>query len=300
MQTAALEALGLGGEWSYGAVEVAPEELESKVTELAMSGYAGLNVTVPHKQAALALADEASDAARRIGAANTLSFEADRTAADDVEARPWIVADNTDAPGLLAALPGSAPSGRALVLGAGGAARAAIWALVEVGGGNAGSTPADGELEAGRQSAIATPAGAERFRAGVPLQVDVWNRTAARAVAVAEEFGATSVAEELGASAVEAPDLFIYDLIVNTTAVGLRGEDPFEHLPLVPEGFHGGQTVVDMVYGERPSALLAAAADAGATTVDGLEVLVRQGALSLEIWTGREAPIDAMRAGARA
>src|SRR5664279_4112460 len=129
MQTAALAALGLGEEWSYGAVEVAPAGFESKLHELASAGYAGLNVTVPHKEAALALADEASDAARRIGAANTLSFRPDHSVGDDVDVRPWIAAENTDAPGLLAALPEGAPAGRALVLGAGGAARAAVWAL---------------------------------------------------------------------------------------------------------------------------------------------------------------------------
>lgn len=256
MQTAALAELGLADEWSYGAVEVAPEGFESKLHELAASGYAGLNVTVPHKEAALALADEASEAARAIGAANTLSFEADHSAADDVEVRPWVIAANTDAPGLLAALPASPSGARALVLGAGGAARAAVWAL-----------------------------------AGEGAEVEVWNRTASRAEAICAE---------LGGAALGAPEQASYELIVNTTAVGLRGEDPFAHLPLAASAFGPGQTVVDMVYGERPSALLAAAAAAGAATVDGLEVLVRQGALSLEIWTGREAPIDAMRAAARA
>jgi shikimate dehydrogenase len=257
MQSAALAELGLADEWSYGAVEVAPEGLESKLHELAASGYAGLNVTVPHKEAALALADEASEAARAIGAANTLSFEADRSAGDDVGVRPWVIAANTDAPGLLAALPASPPSGaRALVLGAGGAARAAVWALV-----------------------------------GEEAEVEVWNRTASRAEAICAE---------LGGVALGAPEQASYELIVNTTAVGLRGEDPFAHLPLAATAFGPGQTVVDMVYGERPSALLAAAAAGGAATVDGLEVLVRQGALSLEIWTGRRAPIDAMRAAARA
>jgi shikimate dehydrogenase len=278
MQTAALAALELDGEWTYDAVEVAPEELESKVTELAMSGYAGLNVTVPHKEAALALADEGSAAARAIGAANTLSFAADRTASDDVAMRPWIVAENTDAPGLLAALP-APPRGRALVLGAGGAARAAVWALVEAGRqGRAG-----GQAE--------SPGSTGDGAAEQALTVDVWNRTSGRADAVAGE---------LGAAAVEAPEQGAYDLIVNTSAVGLRGEDPFEHLPLSADGFAPSQTVVDMVYGERPSALLAAAERAGAATVDGLEILVRQGALSLAIWTGREAPIAAMRAAARA
>ena len=94
MHTAALEAMGLAGEWSYNAVEVAPEDFEARVRAMAGEGYAGANVTVPHKLAALFLADEASEAAREIGAANTLTL---------TEAR--IEAENTDAEGILAALP---------------------------------------------------------------------------------------------------------------------------------------------------------------------------------------------------
>ncbi len=259
MQTAALAELGLGEEWSYEAVEVTSEAFAGFVPAMAARGFAGANVTVPHKRAALELADEASEASRAIGAANTLSFELAEDggvpASEAGEAAVAIRADNTDAAGLIAALPGSPKEGGALVLGAGGAARAAVWALARDG-----------------------------------AEVAVWNRTAERA----EE-----IAAELGASAVAAPAAADYALIVNTTAVGLRGEDPFEHLPLAPEAFEPGQVVVDMVYGEKPSGLLAAAARRGATVVDGLEVLVQQGALSLEIWTRRKAPVGTMRAAAR-
>jgi shikimate dehydrogenase len=250
MQSAALAELGLSDEWEYGAVEAAPEDLEGRIREMAAEGYAGANVTVPHKEAALALADEASEVAGAIGAANTLSF-----APGAETGVPTIAADNTDAGGLLASLPGSPRGRRALVLGAGGAARAVVWALA-------------------REAA----------------EVAVWNRTAERAA---------TLAAELGGAPAAAPDAGEYELIVNTTAVGLRGEDPFEHLPLTPDAFKPDQVVVDMVYGERPSALLAAAAERGAETVDGLEVLVQQGALSLEIWTDRKAPLAAMRTAAR-
>ncbi len=245
MQGAALAELGLADEWSYGAVEVTPERFGAKLRELAASGeYAGVNVTVPHKEAALALADEASAAAAAIGAANTLSFGNGR-----------IEADNTDAGGLLAALPTTPLDARTLVLGAGGAARAVVWALV-----------------------------------GEGARVEVWNRTPARAAEICAGLGGRPVAE---------PPQAEYDLIVNTTSVGLRGEDPFETLPLSPAGFAPGQLVVDMVYGDGAGPLLAAAAAAGATTIDGLEILVQQGALSFEIWTGRKPPIDVMRAAAR-
>jgi shikimate dehydrogenase len=240
MQTAALRALGLG-DWSYGAIEIASEGFAAKVRELAAGDYAGANVTVPHKEAALSLAGEASEASQQIGAANTLVF------ADGA-----IEAHNTDADGLLAALPDPPRGQRALVLGAGGAARAALWALLWEG-----------------------------------AAVDLWNRTAEKAAALCAELGGTAVTE---------PDQGGYELIVNTSAAGLGGEDPFADLPLRPEGFGESQTVLDMVYGERRSPLLVAAEEAGAATVDGLEVLVQQGARSLEIWTGRQPDLDVMRA----
>lgn len=281
MQTAALTGLGLAGEWSYGALDVAPEDFEATVAELAAAGeYAGVNVTVPHKEAALAMADEASDAAREIGAANTLSFHDGQ-----------IVAANTDAGGLLRSLPaslavssgegagGEGGARRALVLGAGGAARGAIWALAHGGDG-----APDG---AGGRGAEDDPPEATHIP---PFEVDVWNRTAARAEAVAADLHVRAVADPVAAD---------YDVIVNTTAVGLAGEDPFEHLPLAADSFRPGQVVVDMVYGDEPSPLLSAAAAAGATTVDGLEMLVQQGALSLRIWTGQEPSIEAMRSAVR-
>ena len=244
MHSAALTELGLAGEWSYSAVDVAPDELESRVRDMAGEGFAGANVTVPHKGAALALADSLSETAREIGAANTLSFDGGE-----------IHADNTDAQGLLDALPGPATGKRTLVLGAGGAARAAVWALAREG-----------------------------------AEVAVWNRTALRA---------EHLCEELGGAAVEAPEQGEFELIVNTTAAGLRGEDPFAELPLEAAAFRPRQTVVDLVYGEQPSRLLAAAEAAGASVVDGIEILVRQGAHSLQIWTGLEPPLEVMRKAAR-
>ena len=224
MQNAALAALGLD-DWRYGAIDAAPDAFEMTVRELAEVGYAGVNVTVPHKQTALALADEASEASRQIGAANTLVFGEKR-----------IEAHNTDADGLLAALPDPPRGRRALVLGAGGAARAALWALLWEG-----------------------------------ASADVWNRTPERA----EE-----ICAELGGKAVTVPRQEEYDL------------------PLTRERFSEAQTVVDMVYGERRSRLLKAAEGARATVVDGLEILVQQGARSLEIWTGLQPDLDVMRAAA--
>ncbi|HVQ58726.1 MAG TPA: shikimate dehydrogenase [Solirubrobacterales bacterium] len=260
MQNAALQALGLADEWRYEAIEVAPEEFEARVRAMPGEGFVGANVTVPHKLAALAIADVASEMASEIGAANTLIF------------RPQgIEAHNSDAGGLIASLPVHPAGQRALVLGAGGAARAAVWALAKVG-----------------------------------ASVEIWNRTPARAETirfeVTERAQELEVSIEVGTVEAERPpelDQSVYGLIVNTTAVGLHGEDPFAHLPLRRDGFRPGQVVVDMVYGDAPSPLLAVAAEAGASAVDGIEVLVQQGAISLQVWTDREPPVDVMRAAAR-
>lgn len=249
MQNAALEDLGLGGDWSYEAIDVGPESLGEFVSGMEAKGFLGANVTVPHKRAALALADSASPAAATIGAANTLTFESGR-----------VLAENTDAPGLIDALPTDPVGSRALLLGAGGAGRAVLWALVDVGAG-----------------------------------VSVWNRTGSKAVEMTAELGGTAVVDPRTGE-LRAGD---FDLIVNSSAAGLGGEDPFTGLPLEPGGFRAGQTVVDMVYGAEPSRLLEAAAAAGAKTVDGLEILVRQGARSLAIWTGREPSLEVMRSAAR-
>ena len=210
---------------------------------LPAAGFRGVNVTIPHKEAALALADSASPAARAIGAANTLTFERDGA----------IFADNTDAPGAAggAAERGSTSAGRtALVLGAGGAARAAVWALV-----------------------------------GAGAHVEIWNRTPARAAALARELGARPVA--LPGSA---------EIVVNATSLGLEHNiDLFKAIPLKADTFEAGSCVIDMVYGSGETRFLAIARSRGARVVDGLEILVAQGVASFERWTGKMAPRQAMR-----
>jgi shikimate dehydrogenase len=242
MHNAALAAAGLT-DWRYIRLPLPPELFAETVRALPATGFRGVNVTIPHKRAALELADRASEAARAIGAANTLTFE-------DGE----ILADNTDAPGLLAALPFS-PAGRtALILGAGGAGRAAAWALMTAGA----------------------------------ADVAVWNRDPQRAEALAGE---------LGVRAVTAPQAA--DIVINCTSVGLS--DPaatFKALPLRADELDAGSLVVDMVYRAGGTHLLEAARTRGAGVVDGLEILVAQGAASFERWTGMEAPREAMRVAA--
>ena len=223
----------------YQRLPVAPAVFDDTVRALGGAGFRGANVTIPHKQAALALATSASDAARAIGAANTLTFADDGT----------IAADNTDAPGLLAAL-GHAPAS-ALVLGAGGSARAAIWALMQAG-----------------------------------ADVSVWNRTAERARGLGARVVTTAVPAEV---------------LVNCTSVGLDDlSSPFKDLPLAADGLGEFATVVDLVYRAGGTALVREAERRGVSIIDGLEILVRQGALSFTLWTGQPAPIDKMRAAVRA
>ncbi len=133
---------------------------------------------------------------------------------------------------------------------------------------------------------MGAPLAARLLDAGVALTV--WNRTPERA---------ERLCAEIGGRAAQAP-LPPADLLVNTTSVGLAGEDPFKLLPLT-DAINGYPCLVDLVYGTGPTALVSAAQAAGATVVDGLEILVRQGARSFERWTGRSAPLDVLRAAAR-
>jgi shikimate dehydrogenase len=239
----ALAELGL--DWRYVHLPLPPERFEQTVRALPGSGYRGINVTIPHKRAAHDLADELTAAACAIGAVNTLTFEDGR-----------IEGDNTDADGFLDAL-GADPTGwRCLVLGAGGSARAVVWALREAGAG----------------------------------EVSIWNRTVERAAGLAAEFDVRHVA---------APEAA--DLIVNCTAVGLDKEmaeaDAVAAVGL--ERIDPPASFFDLNYGAELTLLGRWAQGGGGRVLNGLEMLVRQGARSLERWTAQPAPLGAMRAGAR-
>lgn len=242
MQNAALAAVGLE-DWRYQLLPIPPYLFAETVRALPALGFAGINVTIPHKEAALALADEASPAAAAIGAANMLSFGPGGA----------IVADNTDAPGLLAAFGEERPR-TAVVLGAGGSARAVVYALAQAG-----------------------------------VAVKVWNRTAERA---------SSLAAELGAEVVQ--DLSPADLLVQCTSIGLADpSSPFKDLPLTVDSLDGYACVVDLVYRAGGTELLREAQRRGSRVIDGVEILVHQGALGFERWTGRPAPLEVMRLAAR-
>jgi shikimate dehydrogenase len=255
MHNAAIAELGLEG-WRYQRLPVPPTLFAQTTLALPHTGFLGANVTIPHKQAALALSTEASETARGIGAANTLTFAPDGA----------IAAENTDAPGLIAALAAftDLPAHpRALILGAGGSARAAAWALREAGAG----------------------------------EVSVWNRTPERAQALARELGVRAVRRAVPA-----------DVLLNCTSVGLEApelersateDQALNQLGLTFDQLGEYSYVVDFVYRSGPTPLLAAARAHGASTLDGLEILLAQGALSFELWTGRTAPLEVMRRAAR-
>ena len=243
IQNAALAAVGLG-EWRYQLLPVPPQLLAEVVPALPAAGFRGVNVTIPHKQAALALSSDPTPRAHAIGAANTLVFGPGGA----------IAADNTDAPALIGALPFHVAGLTALVLGAGGSARAAVWALIDAGA----------------------------------AAVHVWNRTPERARELCSQLGGTPVA-----GATEA------DLLINCTAVGLDGSSSLHgELPITAADLDGLRCVVDLVYAPGGTELTRAARERGITTVDGLELLVAQGALSFEQFTGAAAPIDVMRQAA--
>ena len=238
-------ARGVGlPDWRYLKLPLPPELFAETVRALPAAGFRGVNVTIPHKEAALALADEASDAAREIGAANTLTFERDGA----------IHAENTDAPGLIAALGETwDPAGRACSC-----------------------------------SAPAGPRGPPSGRSCGPARPTwpVWNRTHERAVALAEQ---------LGARAWSGPGRPRSSSTARPSGWRSRRTHPFKALPLQADSLGAGSCVVDMVYRDGGTRLLEAARTRGADVIDGLEILVAQGAASFERWTGRTAPRQAMR-----
>jgi shikimate dehydrogenase len=243
MHNAAFAALGL--DWTYVAFPVDPAAVGPAVRGLAAAGVAGLNVTIPHKQAVLEQCSSVSAAAAAIGAANTLIPDG---------AGGWR-ADNTDAPGFLRALDEAAPvalEGRtALVIGAGGAARAVVFALRQRG-----------------------------------AKIAVANRTPARAAALGEPVGFTRAALEQAAARSQ--------VVVNCTSLGLHGDRIPDELPL--DALGPEQVVVDVVYRPGGTAWLAAAAARGPRCVDGLGMLLHQGAAAFVQWTGQDPPIEVMRA----
>jgi len=239
-----LERYAIDG--GYVPMAVAPEKLAQALRALPALGFAGCNLTLPHKEAALGLVDRVDNAARRIGAVNTVV----------VDGSGQLSGSNTDGFGfhesLIAGAPGWQSERPVLVLGAGGAARAVVAALLD---------------------------------AGVPL-VRVANRSSARAQALAEAFGEAvePVAWDQRAAACDG-----VGLVVNTTTLGMTGQAPLE---IDLAALASDAVVSDIVYTPLITPLLAAARARGNRMVDGLGMLLHQARPGFAAWFGRDPVVD--------
>ncbi len=265
MQQAAFDHLGLDA--CYELWETKQEDVPAAIEGIRNPSKLGANVTVPYKETVLTLVDQLDDLAQQIGAVNTI-----------VNTSGKLAGYNTDAGGFLRALRDDAgfnPSGkRAVLIGSGGVARAVGFALVK-----------------GKARSIAV--------------TDVlWDR----ALRLAEDL--RRAADSAGGRTLEVKPLALdsgefagivwsSDLLVNCSPIGMKhspseGQSPIEKA-LIPKGI----LVFDVVYNPAETRLLADAAKAGARTLGGLSMLVYQGALAFELWTGKDAPVDIMMAAAR-
>jgi shikimate dehydrogenase len=250
MQQAAFDALGVDA--TYELWDRTPAMLPDAVAELRSDDILGANVTIPHKERVVPLVDRQTEEAHATGAVNTITREAKR-----------LIGHNTDVPGFRVAL--DALVGRqkmprqAVVLGAGGGARAVVYGLI-----------------------------AEGFQ-----RVIVFNRHLHRAEGLVRHFGRTAAHMELRAmpwheSIIEA-ELAKTKVLVNSTAIGLSAEES----PVPGEIIPGDLLVLDLIYRRTP--LLRAAEAAGCTVADGGLMLLHQGAAAFTLWTGQPAPLEVMQ-----
>ena len=232
---------------AYVPLAVAPDGLEDAVRGLPALGFAGANVTIPHKEAVIPFLDAVDPAAARIGAVNTIVVQDGR-----------LHGSNTDGFGFLENLMAGAPTWRAdagpvVMVGAGGAAKAVAWALID---------------------------------AGIPA-LRIVNRTRARADRLAEELGTAASVVDWSA---RAEALREATLVVNTTALGMIGQPPLDldltHLPT-------GSVVNDIVYQPAETPLLAAARARGNVAVEGIGMLLHQARPGFRAWFGVDPQVDA-------
>jgi shikimate dehydrogenase len=228
-------------------MDIAQDDLKRVIETLPSMGFVGVNVTVPHKEQVLGIADLVTDRASLIGAANTLIFRKDGK----------IHADNTDGYGFIQNLRSGAPhwkpdAGPAVVLGAGGAARAVIASLIDVG----------------------------------VTEIRLTNRTRTRSDALRAEFG-TKISVYDWVQAGNAIDGAA--TVINTTSLGMTGKPEFR-VPL--DSLTKDMVVTDLVYAPLDTTLLNRAREVGCTTVDGLGMLLWQAAPAFERWFGIKPTVD--------
>ena len=246
----------------YEAWPTPPDRLAATVESLRAPDRLGANVTIPHKEGVVPLMDGVDELARRVGAVNTI-----------VNREGRLLGHNTDVEGFLRALRedgGFDPAGaRALVAGAGGAARAVVVGLIEAGA----------------------------------ASVTVINRTFPRATHLIEDLKPSAGDTQLNAL----PDMYASwagaalgcRLLINCTSVGLAGTPEEKESPLPVDLIPSGALVFDLLYRPAQTRLMAAARKRGARVLGGLPMLIYQGAASFQLWTGLEAPLDIMFAAAR-
>jgi shikimate dehydrogenase len=247
LHNAALAAAGL--DLAYVAVDVAPRRLDDALAGLAALGFVGCNVTVPHKQAVLAACTTLDAEAEAVGAVNTLVVGPD-----------GLHGTNTDTTGFLAALPSDLATDAALVFGAGGAARAVVFALARRG-----------------------------------WDVVVAARRPAQSAAIARDFARVGgVVRGVGLDDLDGA-VAAAGMVVNATPLGLH----HEVLPPPLMALRADQVAHDLVYNPPDTPFLVAARDRGALAIDGLGMLVGQAAAAFELWTGVAPDTDLMRDAAR-
>ncbi len=260
MQNAALQALGLN--WRYLALPCYGTHLPEVLQGLRAVGCRGLNVTIPHKQAVTSLCNELSDAARRLQAVNTLIPD---------EKDGWR-GTNTDVEGFLAPLGGSERwrNRRAVVLGCGGSARAVVAGLQT--------------LELSSIQVIG-----RRSEALLNFLADLQLESAPLSCCLDTDEAVTTLLNQA-------------DLVVNTTPVGMALHGDADAMPLGPDLWDRlphQATIYDLIYTPRPTAWLRWGQLRGHRCIDGLEMLIQQGAASLRLWSGiNDVPVDTMRRAA--
>jgi shikimate dehydrogenase len=251
MQQAAFDSLGIDA--TYELWDRAPIELAEAVAELRGDAFLGANITIPHKERVVPMVDRLTDDAHVTGAVNTLTREGKR-----------LIGHNTDVPGFKVALDrlvGKQKMPRnAVVLGAGGGARAVVYGLIT-----------------------------EGFQ-----RVVVFNRHLHRAEGMVKHFGRSAAHMELRAmpwhdSIIEA-ELAKTRILINATSIGLTSDQS----PIPADALHGDLLVLDLIYAQ--TRLLRDAAAAGATVADGELMLLHQGAAAFTLWTGQPAPLELMQA----
>jgi shikimate dehydrogenase len=253
MHNAAFRALGM--DWAYVAFRVEPIQIEAAIRGVVALGMVGINVTIPHKEAAAMLVDEVDEAAQALASVNTIHNV-------DGVLRGY----STDGSGFVRSMEeaGFALEGTAVALiGAGGSARAVAFALARAG-----------------VSRLAVIARRPKKAAEVAEMVGRHAGHAASAVDLASDAARDAVRSA--------------DVVVDTTSVGMYPN--VEVPPVIPaDWLRPGQLVCDLTYNPRETVLLRAARSAGASTLDGTGMLVHQGAIAFELWTGRKAPVEVMR-----